>query len=182
MPKVDIEGGVAFECADGDTILRAALREGLGFPYACNVGSCGNCRFELISGAYDHVRPDPPAWTDRDRLRGRWLGMPGPPTPGLPDQRSPRARQRASPSTGVEAWTTRGGPSDHARHLRVRVRVGGTPPVRARAICTDRARRSERREALLHVQPSGLGRMAIPDQARAGRGGHGDPLRRSSTR
>lgn len=74
MPLVRIEEARSFECVDGDTILRAALRDGLGFPYGCNTGSCGNCRFELIEGAVDHVRADAPAWTDRDRQRGRWLG------------------------------------------------------------------------------------------------------------
>ena len=33
-----------WSCADGDTIMRSAIRAGLGFPYECNVGSCGNCR------------------------------------------------------------------------------------------------------------------------------------------
>lgn len=74
MPLIEIDGVGEVECADGDTILRAALRAGMGFPYACNVGSCGNCRFELLSGGVDHLRADPPAWTDRDRQRGRWLG------------------------------------------------------------------------------------------------------------
>lgn len=72
--RIEIEGGGAFECAADDTILRAALRAGLAFPYACNVGSCGNCRFELLAGEVAHVREDAPAWTDRDRKRGRWLG------------------------------------------------------------------------------------------------------------
>ncbi|HET7746796.1 MAG TPA: 2Fe-2S iron-sulfur cluster-binding protein, partial [Vicinamibacteria bacterium] len=42
MTRVEVDGGPSFECGRGDTILRAALRAGLGFPYACNVGSCGN--------------------------------------------------------------------------------------------------------------------------------------------
>jgi toluene monooxygenase electron transfer component len=74
LPLVDIEGADVVECADGDTILRAALRWGVGFPYGCNVGACGNCRFQLVGGAVEHLRTDPPAWTDRDRERGRWLG------------------------------------------------------------------------------------------------------------
>lgn len=72
--RIEIEGGAAYECDADDTVLRAALRAGHAFPYACNVGSCGNCRFELISGAVTHARADAPAWTDRDRKRGRWLG------------------------------------------------------------------------------------------------------------
>lgn len=74
MPKIEIEGGSAFECMPDDTVMRAGLRAGLGMPYACNVGSCGNCRFELKSGTVEHLRADAPAWTDRDKKRGRWLG------------------------------------------------------------------------------------------------------------
>jgi toluene monooxygenase electron transfer component len=64
---------VAFDCSD-DTILRAALRQGLGFPYECNVGSCGNCRFELIEGEVVHDRADAPAWTERHKQRKQYLG------------------------------------------------------------------------------------------------------------
>lgn len=74
MKRIEIEGATAFECADDDTILRAALRAGIGMPYSCNVGACGNCRFELKAGAVEHERTDAPAWTERDRKRGRWLG------------------------------------------------------------------------------------------------------------
>ncbi len=74
MPKIQIERGPTYECAAGDTVLRAALRAGLGYDYACNVGSCGTCRFELKEGQVQHLRDDAPAWTERDRQRGRWLG------------------------------------------------------------------------------------------------------------
>ena len=66
--------GTEFACAEDDTILRAALRAGLGMSYSCNVGSCGNCRFELIEGTVEHARSDAPAWTERDLKRNRWLG------------------------------------------------------------------------------------------------------------
>lgn len=66
--------GPDFDCAEGDTILRAALRSGLGMSYSCNVGSCGNCRFELIEGTVAHARADAPAWSERDLKRNRWLG------------------------------------------------------------------------------------------------------------
>ena len=74
MVEIRTESGETFECADGDTILRAALRVGHGFPYECNVGSCGNCRFELLDGDVAHERADPPAWGERDLKRNRWLG------------------------------------------------------------------------------------------------------------
>ena len=74
VPLIHIDGVGEYECPDDDTILRAALRAGFGFPYGCNTGSCGNCRFQLLEGAVEHLRADSPAWTDRDRKRGRWLG------------------------------------------------------------------------------------------------------------
>jgi toluene monooxygenase electron transfer component len=75
MAWITVEpGGERFECAEGDTILRAALRTGLGMSYSCNVGSCGNCRFELIAGSVAHARADSPAWSERDLKRNRWLG------------------------------------------------------------------------------------------------------------
>lgn len=75
MPKIVVAGtDKDFDCGADDTILRAALRSGLGMAYSCNSGSCGNCRFQLVDGAVEHVRHDPPALTDRDRARNRWLG------------------------------------------------------------------------------------------------------------
>jgi toluene monooxygenase electron transfer component len=64
----------SFDCAADDTILRAAQRAGLGFPYECNVGSCGNCRFELVEGDVKVQWDEAPALTDRDRQRKRYLG------------------------------------------------------------------------------------------------------------
>jgi toluene monooxygenase electron transfer component len=65
---------ISWQCEDGDTIMRAAIRSGLGFPYECNVGSCGNCRFDLLEGDVEHLRVDPPGLSERDRQRGRRLG------------------------------------------------------------------------------------------------------------
>lgn len=75
MPKITNQrDGASFHCAEGDTILRAALRAGIAMPYSCNTGSCGNCRLELIDGEVRHLRKDPPAWSERDLKRNRWLG------------------------------------------------------------------------------------------------------------
>jgi toluene monooxygenase electron transfer component len=75
MPKIAVAGtDETFACAADDTILRAALRSGLGMAYSCNSGSCGNCRVELEDGAVEHIRAELPAWSDRDRQRRRWLG------------------------------------------------------------------------------------------------------------
>jgi toluene monooxygenase electron transfer component len=67
-------GVIGFACGADDTLLRAAQRAGLGFPYECNVGSCGNCKFELIEGELANAWPAAPALTDKDRQRKRHLG------------------------------------------------------------------------------------------------------------
>jgi len=69
-----------FECAPDDTIVRAALRAGLGIPYECNVGSCGTCKVELLEGEVIANWPDAPALTERDVSRRRVLGCQSRPT------------------------------------------------------------------------------------------------------
>ncbi|MDB5880312.1 MAG: oxidoreductase FAD-binding region [Ramlibacter sp.] len=64
----------AFGCAADDTLLRAGQRAGLGFPYECNVGSCGTCRFELVEGDVQVQWADAPGLTENDRKRKRYLG------------------------------------------------------------------------------------------------------------
>ncbi len=75
MAKIEIpSANLSFDCGTDDTVLRAALRHGLGFPYECNVGSCGNCKFELLEGEVTHERTDSPGWTERDKSKNRYLG------------------------------------------------------------------------------------------------------------
>ena len=63
-----------FACAADDTIMRAALRAGIGMPYECNVGACGTCKVELVSGDVESNWLEAPALTERDRGRHRVLG------------------------------------------------------------------------------------------------------------
>ena len=75
MARISVSGtDTSWTCADDDTIMRSALRAGLGFPYECNVGSCGNCRFDLLEGEIEHLRDNPPGLSERDQQRGRRLG------------------------------------------------------------------------------------------------------------
>lgn len=75
MTEIKIQStGETFTCDADDTILRAALRSGHGMSYSCNVGSCGNCKFELVEGSVTHAREDAPAWSERDLKRNKWLG------------------------------------------------------------------------------------------------------------
>jgi toluene monooxygenase electron transfer component len=54
--------------------MRAALRAGIGIPYECNVGACGTCKVELVSGEVASNWPQAPALTERDIGRKRVLG------------------------------------------------------------------------------------------------------------
>ena len=72
MPQIALTGtDISWNCEPGDTIMRSAIRAGLGFPYECNVGSCGNCRFDLQEGEIEELRKNPPGLQERDRARGR---------------------------------------------------------------------------------------------------------------
>lgn len=74
VQKIRISGSeTAFECEAGDTILRAGLRSGLGLPYECNVGACGSCKVDLISGEVENNWPEAPGLSRRDIRKGRIL-------------------------------------------------------------------------------------------------------------
>ena len=75
MFKIKIaETVLEFPCASGDTLARAGLRAGVGMPYECNVGSCGTCKVELVSGTVESAWAGAPALSDRDRSKNRILG------------------------------------------------------------------------------------------------------------
>ena len=63
----------AFEQLGADSILRAALRAGVGFPYECNSGGCGSCKFELLDGEVENLWPQAPGLTERDLRKGKLL-------------------------------------------------------------------------------------------------------------
>ena len=73
MATIRIDKGPEFQCEAGDTMLRAGLRSGLGFPYECNAGSCGTCKVELVEGQVTSLRPDAPGLAERDRAKNRVL-------------------------------------------------------------------------------------------------------------
>ena len=63
----------SYLCDANDTILRSALRAGLGFPYECNSGCCGSCKFELVEGDVDTIWEDAPGLSRRDIRKGKKL-------------------------------------------------------------------------------------------------------------
>jgi toluene monooxygenase electron transfer component len=72
--RVNIDQGMSFDAdASEDSLLRAALRAGIGFPHECSVGGCGACRFELVDGEVEDLWPQAPGLGERDRKRGKRL-------------------------------------------------------------------------------------------------------------
>ncbi|HIE86212.1 MAG TPA: 2Fe-2S iron-sulfur cluster binding domain-containing protein [Pseudomonadales bacterium] len=65
---------ISYRCSESDTLLRSALRAGLNFPYECNSGGCGSCKFELITGELDVIWQGAPGRSPRDIRKGKYLG------------------------------------------------------------------------------------------------------------
>ncbi len=63
----------SFACDEGDTLLSAALRGGVGLPYECNSGGCGSCQIELLEGEIDELWAEAPGLSPRAHDRGRRL-------------------------------------------------------------------------------------------------------------
>ncbi|MBS3651660.1 2Fe-2S iron-sulfur cluster binding domain-containing protein [Pseudaminobacter sp. 19-2017] len=63
-----------FDCAidvkDGQSILDAALKAGLDYPYACRSGTCSACKTELLSGDVKHRAYDALALSEIERAAG----------------------------------------------------------------------------------------------------------------
>lgn len=70
--RIDAEP-TCFQQDSPDTVLRAALRAGIGFPYECNSGGCGSCKFDVLEGGVRVLWPEAPGLTERDRRKGRQL-------------------------------------------------------------------------------------------------------------
>ena len=72
--KILVEpSGHEFTVEAGETILDAALRNGLVFPYGCRDGACGSCEGKIVSGEVDYPRGTPKALDDIDTSLGMAL-------------------------------------------------------------------------------------------------------------
>ena len=49
-----LPSGHTFNVADGESVLDAALRQGIGLPYGCRNGACGSCKGKIVSGDFDY--------------------------------------------------------------------------------------------------------------------------------
>lgn len=46
--------GRVFNADGGETILGAAIRQGIGLPYGCKDGACGSCKCRKLEGTVEH--------------------------------------------------------------------------------------------------------------------------------
>ncbi|MBI1905061.1 MAG: CDP-6-deoxy-delta-3,4-glucoseen reductase [Rhodocyclales bacterium] len=65
--------GRQFAAESDETLLDAALRQGLTLPYGCKDGACGACKGKVVSGRVDHGKAQPHALTDAEKAEGKAL-------------------------------------------------------------------------------------------------------------
>lgn len=72
--KIRIEpSGHEFVAHANETILEAALREGINLPYSCRNGACGTCKGKIVSGAVDYGQYEEKALSAEEKAAGKAL-------------------------------------------------------------------------------------------------------------
>ena len=60
----------SFQVDRDETILHAAIRQGVGMPYGCRDGACGSCKGKLIEGRIDYGHYSEKVLTTAERGQG----------------------------------------------------------------------------------------------------------------
>jgi propane monooxygenase reductase component len=60
----------SFDCGEEETVLQAALRQGVLLPYGCKHGGCGRCKAMVLEGDVDPGEPSTYALMDFERQQG----------------------------------------------------------------------------------------------------------------
>ncbi len=55
---------------EGETVLDAALREGVAMPFDCRNGGCGECKGRILHGAFEHGPYQKEVLSDAERAQG----------------------------------------------------------------------------------------------------------------
>lgn len=63
----------AIPAEDGETLLDALLRNGVGFAYSCQAGNCGTCKCEYVAGEILELEYSEHALSKAERERGTIL-------------------------------------------------------------------------------------------------------------
>ncbi|MES9853642.1 MAG: CDP-6-deoxy-delta-3,4-glucoseen reductase [Candidatus Thiodiazotropha sp. L084R] len=65
--KVQVEpSGHQFTVENDESVLDAAIRQGINLPYGCRNGFCGDCRATLSSGKINYPNGQPPVMSDNE--------------------------------------------------------------------------------------------------------------------
>ncbi len=108
--------GVTIEVEEGQTLLDAALRDGVYLPHACGHGLCATCKLEVLEGEVEHGDASPFALMDMERDEGKCLACTATPISDLvveadieedPDARSIPVRDFSAVVTGVRRFSER---------------------------------------------------------------------------
>lgn len=62
--------GHTLDAKDGETILEAALRQGLNLPYVCRDGACGACKGKILKGSVDFGTYQEGVLTESEKAQG----------------------------------------------------------------------------------------------------------------
>ena len=65
--------GKTFDARSDETVLTAALRQGIMLPYSCKNGTCASCKCRLVNGRIDYPYNPPAALDDGDLANGAML-------------------------------------------------------------------------------------------------------------
>ncbi len=72
--KVKVQSsGHEFTVEAHETVLDAALRQGIILPYGCRNGACGSCMGTMLSGSVDYTEGLPPALSAEDAAANKAL-------------------------------------------------------------------------------------------------------------
>jgi NAD(P)H-flavin reductase/ferredoxin len=74
----------------GESVLDAALREGIAIPFDCRNGGCGVCKCTIASGSVDYGLHQPEALTEAEKAQGKALACCATPRSDLEIEYVPR--------------------------------------------------------------------------------------------
>lgn len=182
MAKVSIrQFATTIDVRRGQSILEAAQKAGLDYPFACRSGNCSSCKSQLFFGSVEHKPYDPSALTEAERNAGLILACRASPTSDcdvafLEEEEltfSPAEAQctitrieRVTPDIAVVGAATKGGqPPSFAAGQFARLTLPGMP-----ARDYSFANRPGARELEFHVRAREDGKVSrhIYDRSRIG--------------
>jgi propane monooxygenase reductase subunit len=98
--------GQEFAVEAGETVLNAALRQGVGLHYGCRQGNCSSCKYYLLEGEVDFGRASPYALSEAEREEGWALLCCASPLEDLEIQDPGEGEERSLPLLAPEQMQT----------------------------------------------------------------------------